>query len=193
MSNPESKDQNPDAAAAPETANTSDQIREGEQSAQAAGAEVVDSNPGSAAMVQSQEKNVESNPAPEAAPAVEEKATEEPVEEKTPPAESLPPVEEKFTEDKPCQDGGLPLYRCHKEVRALKIRELNPPHTTGFRKPNGSLTMVPWETGFEPIVLSPEYVTRHKPEVGGFYVVYADGYVSYSPQKAFEDGYTLLT
>jgi hypothetical protein len=33
-------------------------------------------------------------------------------------------------------------------------------------------------------------MTKHAPEVGGYYVVYADGYKSYSPAKAFEDGYT---
>jgi len=31
---------------------------------------------------------------------------------------------------------------------------------------------------------------KHKPEVGGYYVVYADGYKSFSPAQAFEEGYT---
>jgi hypothetical protein len=30
---------------------------------------------------------------------------------------------------------------------------------------------------------------KHKPEVGGYYVVYKDGYRSFSPAEAFETGY----
>lgn len=40
--------------------------------------------------------------------------------------------------------------------------------------------------------MSPEYVAKHKPEVGGYYVVYEDGYKSFSPAGAFESGYTPL-
>ena len=35
-------------------------------------------------------------------------------------------------------------------------------------------------------------LTRLAPRVGGYYVVYADGYASFSPSKAFEDGYTRI-
>lgn len=35
------------------------------------------------------------------------------------------------------------------------------------------------------------YVRKHQPQVGGYYVVYKDGYKSFSPADAFEDGYTL--
>jgi len=37
-----------------------------------------------------------------------------------------------------------------------------------------------------------QYLRQHRPEVGGYYVVYKDGYKSYSPAKAFEEGYTRL-
>lgn len=33
---------------------------------------------------------------------------------------------------------------------------------------------------------------KHKPEVGGYYVVYKDGYKSFSPAAAFDEGYTLI-
>ena len=33
---------------------------------------------------------------------------------------------------------------------------------------------------------------KHKPHAGGYYVVYDDGYKSFSPAKAFEEGYRLL-
>ena len=39
---------------------------------------------------------------------------------------------------------------------------------------------------------TPNYMHKHKPEVGGYYVVYEDGYKSFSPAGAFESGYTLL-
>lgn len=36
------------------------------------------------------------------------------------------------------------------------------------------------------------YIDKHKPSVGGYYVVYADGYTSFSPADAFENGYTRI-
>lgn len=38
--------------------------------------------------------------------------------------------------------------------------------------------------------VSQEYFNHHTPEVGGYYVKYSDGYESYSPAKAFEEGYS---
>lgn len=35
-----------------------------------------------------------------------------------------------------------------------------------------------------------KFIERHKPELGGYVVRYNDDYVSYSPQEAFESGYT---
>ncbi len=40
--------------------------------------------------------------------------------------------------------------------------------------------------------MSAEYVNKHRPQPGGYYVQYADGYLSYSPAQAFEGSYTLL-
>lgn len=39
--------------------------------------------------------------------------------------------------------------------------------------------------------VSKEYREKHKPQVGGYWVRYMDGYESFSPAEAFEDGYTL--
>jgi hypothetical protein len=33
---------------------------------------------------------------------------------------------------------------------------------------------------------------KHKPQVGGYYVLYKDGYASFSPASAFEEGYDLI-
>jgi hypothetical protein len=83
----------------------------------------------------------------------------------------------------------MPRYKCHKEVWALKIKEIK-------RVPSGNAavthTIVPEDAGYAPFEVNPEYIGKHSPEAGGYYVVYLDGYVSYSPAKAFEDGYTRL-
>lgn len=46
--------------------------------------------------------------------------------------------------------------------------------------------------GLAPIAVSHEYVERCRPQIGGYFVVYEDSYESYSPAKAFEDGYTRI-
>ena len=79
----------------------------------------------------------------------------------------------------------MPKYVCHKEVHALKIESL---YTSG----HGHIMMVPALDGFATIRLDPEYVNKHGPQAGGYYVVYEDGYKSFSPAKAFEDGYTAV-
>jgi hypothetical protein len=50
--------------------------------------------------------------------------------------------------------------------------------------------ITPEEEGYAPIPVSFEYLRKHNPQVGGYYVVYADGYKSWSPAQAFEEGYT---
>jgi hypothetical protein len=35
-------------------------------------------------------------------------------------------------------------------------------------------------------------MTKHNPQVGGYYVMYKDGYQSWSPASEFEDGYTRI-
>ena len=76
----------------------------------------------------------------------------------------------------------IPLYRCHKVVRAAKITAL---HTSG----TGAPYLVLGEIGGIVSVL-PDWYEKHKPEVGGYYVVYEDGYKSFSPAEPFEAGYT---
>lgn len=81
----------------------------------------------------------------------------------------------------------MPRYQSHKTAWALRIRDLKP------RIPDdGTLLLTPDEDGYAPFVLDAAYVAKHKPEAGGYYVVYEDGYKSFSPAKAFEDGYTKI-
>lgn len=79
----------------------------------------------------------------------------------------------------------LPKYECHKIVHALKIMFVK-------RQPDGSAIIKPFDAGFAEFEVDAEYVEKHKPIADGYYVVYADGYRSFSPAKAFEDGYTLV-
>lgn len=83
----------------------------------------------------------------------------------------------------------MPRYKCHKEVWALKIKEIR-------RVPSGNATIthtiVPADEGYAPFEVSLDYIDKHNPQAGGYYVVYGDGYVSFSPGKAFEEGYRLI-
>lgn len=82
----------------------------------------------------------------------------------------------------------LPVYRSHKTVRALEI--------AGFCEGKiGDKQRSVWfkDTSYEPAVVPIEALTRYMPVDGDFYVIYADGYQSFSPRKAFLEGYTLET
>jgi hypothetical protein len=78
----------------------------------------------------------------------------------------------------------LPLYQCHKKVRAIKIKRIE------FTNYNQRL--IPEDSSYAPIYVSSFYMQKHSPEVGGYFVLYEDGYQSFSPAKAFEEGYSLL-
>ncbi len=82
----------------------------------------------------------------------------------------------------------LPRYGCHKEVYALKIKGLKP-------LPDGGLSILPEDDRYAEFVVDQQFVPKHdaaRPAPGWYYVVYDDGYKSFSPAKAFEDGYHLL-
>jgi len=80
----------------------------------------------------------------------------------------------------------MPRYRCHKEVHALKVVSVQ---MNG--EGDGSATLLV-EAPYAGIQVTHDWLARHEPTVGGYYVVYKDGYVSFSPPEAFEDGYTRI-
>lgn len=125
----------------------------------------------------------------------------------------------------------LPLYRCHKEVWALKIKaiepllappclysygattcgygpnecmhkgsssEVMPPAGRHTYAPSGkwpyglteAAIITPEEDGYAPFSVDATYIQKHQPKVGGYYVVYKDGYTSFSPAQAFDEGYS---
>lgn len=102
-------------------------------------------------------------------------------------------------------------YKCHKEVWAVKIAAIErlpkEPEFKGalcrsitgcgscercrWRADNPQqLCVIPEDAGEAPVSVGPNYLSKHNPKVGGYYVRYADGYESFSPADAFEDGYT---
>lgn len=87
--------------------------------------------------------------------------------------------------DQPMRE--LPRYQCHKKVWALKIAKIDTDQAT-LRT-----VITPEEDGYAPFEVSVGYMQKHVPQVGGYYVQYEDGYLSYSPAKAFEDGYTKIS
>ena len=82
-----------------------------------------------------------------------------------------------------CQSLNLPQYKCHKIVGAAKILQLE---NTSW----GAVLWLSLDGGPVELRVSSEYVAKHNPQVGGYYVVYEDGYESWSPADAFESGYT---
>ena len=87
----------------------------------------------------------------------------------------------------------MPRYQCHKQVWALKIAAIthheNPDKSGCSAAASYGATITPAESGYDSFTVSAEFMVRHRPEVGGYYVVYDDGYASYSPAGAFEGGY----
>lgn len=87
----------------------------------------------------------------------------------------------------------MPKYQCHKQVWALKIADLRSvTDGDGFEAGEGDIVLVPADEGYGPFIVGRDYCAKHRPEIGGYYVVYADGYKSYSPADAFESGYTRI-
>ncbi len=79
----------------------------------------------------------------------------------------------------------LPLYQCHKKVRAFKITAME-------ASPDGSLVALLGGQCNPPyrVEVTAGYMLKHTPQVGDYYVLYDDGYESRSPAEPFEDGYT---
>ena len=77
----------------------------------------------------------------------------------------------------------LPIYVCHKTVRAARIERI----TDALQGGGAQLKLV----GFDhPHHVTAEFVAKHDPIAGGYLVLYPDGYQSFSPPAAFEAGYS---
>ena len=92
----------------------------------------------------------------------------------------------------PQQVTEFPKYRCHKEVHAIKIGAAD-------RHKDGTVTIVPKDSNlYDTFTAGSDWGARFKPMDdnggdAGYYIVYEDDYRSWSPTKAFEEGYTLTS
>lgn len=76
----------------------------------------------------------------------------------------------------------MPQYVSHKKVWALELAAAD--------RLTCRLSFV--EIGYAGITVPAEMWSRYQPVPGDFYVVYADGYKSFSPRKAFLEGYVRI-
>lgn len=85
----------------------------------------------------------------------------------------------------------LPRWQSHKQVFGDKIVEIRDRADDPLRSASDSRWQWVLEHG-GVITVSHGLIARGAPVVGDYYVRYDDGYESWSPAKAFEEGYTLL-
>jgi hypothetical protein len=85
----------------------------------------------------------------------------------------------------------MPKYKCHKEVWALKIKEVI---SVNADEPNGAVKCVfEKDNIFAARIFTEDQLLRKPvPKSGFYYVQYPDGYESFSPGDEFEKGYTLI-
>lgn len=79
----------------------------------------------------------------------------------------------------------MPSYECHKQVWALKIAAIE-------IHADKSATIAPVDKGYAPFTTEPGWAERFtgSEDDRGYFVSYADGFASWSPTKAFEEGYS---
>lgn len=78
----------------------------------------------------------------------------------------------------------MPRYVCHKTVRALKVHT-GPRHLT-----QEFVRLIPEDKRFGEFLVHESWCQKRNVKDVGYYVVYEDGYDSWSPVEAFEKGYT---
>lgn len=79
----------------------------------------------------------------------------------------------------------LPRWQCHKIVRGAQIENIRDQHL-----PDGGAVLT--LAGGFTVKVDAAWCQRNDAKVGGYYVVYEDGYASFSPRAAFEGGYSLI-
>ena len=89
----------------------------------------------------------------------------------------------------------MPQYRSHKKVWALKIASVEDVSVVEEHEGGGMGGHSEVLLSFENKTFAPVQVdarNRPQPATGWYYIVYPDGYQSFSPAEAFESGYSLV-
>ena len=76
-----------------------------------------------------------------------------------------------------------PSYRCQRFVQALKIAEVNVDAAS-------QVWLVPEDTNYAEFKVDHDFVMKHKPEPGGYFVRFDQSHESWSPADLFENGFT---
>jgi hypothetical protein len=76
-------------------------------------------------------------------------------------------------------------YKCHKIVEAAKIHSIE-------TFSDGSILVNLVNIGGGALSFGADWAKKSGVSPGGYIVRYADGYTSFSPAKAFEEGYTKI-
>jgi hypothetical protein len=79
----------------------------------------------------------------------------------------------------------MPKYERPFTVWALRIAEILPP--AGFE---GSM-LIPADPERSPFPVTNDFIAKYKPEPGGYYILYANGYQTYMTAEQFEATYRL--
>lgn len=83
----------------------------------------------------------------------------------------------------------LANWKCHKIVKAGKITML-PMMRDGV--PIGPIVVEDAKGETTGVEVNESLFARNTPAIGDYLVIYDDGYKSWSPAKAFEDGYARI-
>ncbi len=83
----------------------------------------------------------------------------------------------------------MPWYECHKRVQALKIQSIERDINNAASVRTVKIFFV--DGMWAPAIVPDDIVARYVPVAGDYYVLYEDGYASFSPAAAFESGYTI--
>ncbi len=79
----------------------------------------------------------------------------------------------------------MPKYKCHKEVWALKIKKIKEDSGSGICE------LEFFDDRYADIEVTLEWLMKHNPKPGGYFVTHKGGYKSFSPADAFESGHSL--
>lgn len=80
----------------------------------------------------------------------------------------------------------MPRYRCHKEVRALKIA------SAARVTADADIELTFEDAGYGAMTVDAALGGRYFPVPGDYLVTYGDGYMAFSPGNTFEEGYTRI-
>jgi hypothetical protein len=87
----------------------------------------------------------------------------------------------------------LPEWQCHKVVRADRITHVSVLSSFDDPVPPTSYDVILRLACGKTVSLPKTFIARAVPNVDDYYVLYEDGYQSWSPKSAFESGYALST